>query len=360
MFTCKPDFENAQKRVNLFWNRADTDRPLVSIVFRKPGAAPFPEKQYAAMEDSWLDVEYRAEAMAHHAANTVFYAEAMPVFHPNLGPEVFSAWAGCPMEYSETTTWAVPCISDWAKDGPGAVVDWSHPLFALLEKFTKLLLELGKGRFIIGLTDFHPGGDHIAALRDPEKLATDLLDFPDEVKAKLESSYGEYFPVFDHFVKMIKEYEMPISTWLPLTSETSMYVPSNDFSCMVGTEMFEEFFIDGIIRECRHYGQSIYHLDGPDALRHLDRLLEIKELNAIQWVPGAGREEALRWMDVYKKVLAGGKGINIGNVRPSDLDTLMEHLPAKGVWLSMQGIHDEETAETVMKKIAKWPERTII
>ncbi len=48
--------------------------------------------------------------------------------------------------------------------------------------------------------------------------------------------------------------------------------------------MFEEVFLPGIIEECSFYERTIYHLAGPGALKHLDSLLEIKELDAIQWV----------------------------------------------------------------------------
>jgi hypothetical protein len=48
----------------------------------------------------------------------------------------------------------------------------------------------------------------------------------------------------------------------------------------------------------RHVERTIYHLDGPGALRHLDRLLAIPELDCAQWIQGAdlsavpGREQA--------------------------------------------------------------------
>ena len=357
MFKFKPDYEAAMKRVNLFWEREETDRPLVSIVFRKPCASDFPHKKHASWEDYWLDLDYRVEEMVRTAENHVYYAEAMPVLWPNLGPEIFSAWAGCPYEFGANTTWTKPCIFDWAADSEKAVAAETHSLFKKVERFTEMLLERGKGNFIVGLTDFHPGGDHVAALRDPEVFATDLLEYPGEIKSKLKTSYDEYFPMYDHFVNMIKECGMPVASWLPLPSDTSMYIPSNDFSCMIGKEMFDEFFLDGLIDECRHYKKSIYHLDGPDALRHLDSILGIEELNAVQWVPGAGRDEPLRWMDVYKKILSSGKGLNIGNVSPSDLDALMRELPAKGLWLGMTGINDEEAAKEVMKKISEWPAR---
>jgi len=354
MFTCKPDYEQARDRTDIFWARADTDRPLVRISFGKPNAAGFPGKSYATLEERWLDVQYRSEQMAHWVRNTVFYADAMPVAFPNLGPEILSAWAGCPYHYGESTTWTDPCIFDWERDAHKAVVDWNHPLFKKLEEFTKCLIELGRGNFIAGLTDFHPGGDHVAALRDPQVLATDLIDYPDQVKAKLASSYLEYYPAIDHFTKMIKDAGMPISSWTDITSERTMYIPSNDFSCMVSEAMFAEFFLEGIKDECRHFGNTIYHLDGPDALRHLDALLAIPELDAIQWVPGAGNEGVGHWMDVYKKISKAGKALQVTSVHPNDLPMLMENLPANGLWLCMYGINNESEAEDVMKTIGRW------
>ena len=52
---------------------------------------------------------------------------------------------------------------------------------------------------------------------------------------------------------------------------------------MVSKETFDDLFLPGIRQECRHAEASLYHLDGPNALTHLDSLLEIPELDAIQW-----------------------------------------------------------------------------
>jgi hypothetical protein len=41
------------------------------------------------------------------------------------------------------------------------------------------LFKAGEGHFIVGLTDFHSGGDHLAALRDPANLAIDLIENPE-------------------------------------------------------------------------------------------------------------------------------------------------------------------------------------
>lgn len=350
----KPDMEEAQHRIDLFWEHEDTDRPMTSIVFpRKNGKSVCP-KSYSTQKERWLDIDYRVEQIASEVESYVYYAEAMPVAFPNLGPEILSAWAGCGYEFGETTTWSIPCIKNWDLNGSQAKIDESHPLFHVLVEFTQKLLQRGKDSFITGLTDFHPGGDHLAALRGPEALAMDLIEYPDEVKNKLSESYQQYFAIYDRFVSMILQEGLPISTWCPITSRESMYIPSNDFSCMISQNMFREFFLDGIAMECRHYKHSIYHLDGPNALRHLDDILSISELNAVQWVPGAGNPGVFSWIDVYQKILNAGKSVQVLGVSPSDLDELMELLPAKGVWLCMTGIHNLEEAEAVMKKINHW------
>ena len=352
MYACKPDYEQAQKRMNAFWNHEETDRPLVLMTFPKFKGALFPKKEYPSHEAYWLDVEYRAEEVAHMMDNTFFYADSMPVHSPNLGPEIVSAWAGCPYHFGETTTWTDPCIFDWEKDS--AVIDMNHPLAKKLEEYTRLLLERAKGKFIVGLTDFHPGGDHVAALRDPQTLAMDLLEYPEAVKEKLKSSYREYYVAFDFYVDWLKNEGMPIASWLPITSETSMYIPSNDFSCMISREMFDEFFLEGIIEECRHYKRSVYHLDGPDALRHLDSLLSIPELNAIQWVPGAGNDQCTTWLGLFKQILSAGKSIIVYPQNMDDLRFLMENLPAQGLCIQMWDVENEDNARDIMSLIDKW------
>jgi len=353
MFACKPNYEDAQKRIDAFWHNEDTDRPLVLMAFGKADRKPGPNKKHNSHEAYWLDIEYRVELTKYNMENTIYYADTMPVYMPDLGPEIISAWAGCPYYFGEHTAWTKPCLPDWEDDS--AIIDKNHPLAKKLEAFTSMLLEVAKGNFIVGLTDFHPGGDHVAALRSSEILAMDLLEYPDEVKAKLESSYKEYYAVFDFYVDWLKREGMPIATWLPLTSDTSMYIAGNDFSIMISKDMFDEFFLEGIRGECRHYKKSIYHLDGPGALRHLDSILEIKELNAIQWVPGAGEEQVYSWLDVYKKILSAGKSVMAYPQNVDELKFLMENLPAKGLCLQMWNVENEDNARELMKLISSWP-----
>lgn len=353
MFKYKEDFETVFKRYDAFWEREMIDRPLTSITFSKENVKTIKEKKYASHEEKWMDFEYRTENHVNNIENTVYYADSLPVVFPNLGPEIFSAWCGCGYNFGETTTWSEPCIIDWEKDKDKGKLDKNSRYFKAMERFTRMLLEAGKGKFIVGLTDFHPGGDHLAALRDPQELCIDMLDNIDYVKEKLASSYPEYFECYDYFYKMIKEYDMPASTWFPAIGRGKYYIPSNDFSCMISKSMFDEVFLPGIISECDFLDQSFYHLDGPGALVHLDSLLDIKKLNGVQWVCGASNEGFHKWVNVYRKIQEKKKSMVLYPT-VSELDMIFETLKPEGVWLMMSGIENKEQADYVLKRIERW------
>lgn len=354
-FSLKPDYEKSAERYAAFWNREIIDRPPVSIILPVEKTKPVPVKSYKTLREKWLDIDFRAEVTSIEMSNFNYYADALPIMFPNFGPEIFSVWSGCGYNFGETTTWSEPCIKDWSTDADKATFNREHPLFKLLIDYTNRLLEYGKGNFIVGLTDFHPGGDHLAALRDPQELAFDMYDNVDEVKAKLKSSLKEYFEAYDIFYNILHAAGMPSTSWLKLIDDGKYYIPSNDFACMISKQMFDDVFLPGLIEECDFYNRSIYHLDGPGALKHLDSLLEIKKLDAIQWVPGAGNGGFEDWIHVYKKIQAAGKGIELHTVSLKTLPLVFEHLKPEGVWFSgIEGVNDKETADQVLKRITAW------
>lgn len=354
MFAFKHDYEKTMKRFDALMQCEIYDRPPVNITLEKDGYIPLPKKKYNCWEDMWMDFEFRTEEYIHKFSNTLYIGDSLPIAFPNMGPECFSAWCGCGYNYGERTTWSEPIIRNWETDYDKGKFDWEHPLLKKTIEFTDVLLDASEGRFLVGYTDFHPGGDHIAALREPQDLAMDMIDNVDYVKRKLAESYPDYFKMFDFFYEKLKAAGMPSSTWLPLAFDGKLYVPSNDFSCMISKDTFDDIFLPGLIEECRFFDRSIYHLDGPGALQHLDSLLEIKELNAIQWVCGSGNEGFKRWITVYMKIQQGGKALEIF-LDVSDLDLLFENLKPEGIWIGgISGVDDEETADYVLKRVGQW------
>jgi hypothetical protein len=355
MFSLKPDFEKSRLRYDAFWHRAIFDRPPVDIQFTKPEARPIPVKDYKNWDEKWLDVDFRAEQIAATLEATRFMGDALPIAWPNLGPEIYSAWCGCEYHFTEGSGWSQPLVHDWDGDIAKARLDMGHPLFKLCERFTDNLLELGKGKFLTGLTDFHSGGDHVAALRDPQQLAIDMVESLEHVKTELVRSQMEYFMAYNHFYDKIISGGSFACSWMgSLFGEGKFYIPSNDFSCMISKRMFDEVFLEGIAAECKFLDQSIYHLDGPGALRHLESILQINDLDAVQWVCGAGNEGYRRWVDVYRRIQQAGKALTL-IITLEELPMVFETLQPQGVYfMNIEGIGDEDTASEVIKRIEKW------
>jgi len=353
MLKYKEDYEEVVKRFDAFWEQEIIDRPLTSITLKKEKQIPMKQKTYNTLEDKWMDFEYRAQEYINYFENSVFYADAAPVAFPNLGPEIFSATCGCEYNFGETTTWSEPCILDWEKDYDKGRLNHNSEYFKALEQYTKVLLEVGKDKFIVGLTDFHPGGDHLAALRNPQNLCIDMIENVDYVKEKLAQSYEDYFECFDYFYNITKQDNIPISTWLNALGSKKMYIPSNDFSCMISKKMFDDVFLDGIIKECDFLDQSIYHLDGPGALIHLDSILDIKKLNGLQWVCGASNEGYQKWIKIYQKIQNKKKSLML-YLKPNEIDLVFETLRPEGVWLTIYDVENKEQADYILNRIKRW------
>jgi hypothetical protein len=84
-------------------------------------------------------------------------------------------------------------------------------------------------------------------------------------------------------------------------------------------------------------------------------LLAIPELNAIQWVPGAGNEGFTKWIPVYKRIREAGKSIQVTHIDIDELPVLFENFRPEGIWLSsISGIDSRETAENVLKRVSAW------
>jgi hypothetical protein len=348
-----PDLEQRIARQDAFWDCAVIDRPVVSITAPKAvPERPYPSREHANIRDRWMDVEYQAERAVAYVMNTEYLGDAIPHAMPSLGPEVFSAFFGCELEFGEHTSWSVPCLESW-DDADNVRFSRDNAYWQTTVAMTDAFLEAGRGIFYTGITDLQPGSV-IASLRDPHRLNLDMIDFPDEVR-KLQAYVTDvYIQVYDFFYDKLSAAGQLCCTWAGIVSTERWYVPSVDFSCMISPKMFEETFLPGVVAECRHYNASVYHLDGPGAIQHLDALLDIKELSAIQWVWGAGQGRAIDWMDIYIRCQKAGKGLQIGPVEPDELETLMDTLRPEGVWLGMAGIEDREEAQAVLRRASRW------
>lgn len=348
-----PDWEQRLARQDAFWDCQVLDRPVVQItVPRDPVPCVSPSSHHPSLRDRWFDATFQAEFAAASVSNTEYLGDALPSAWPNLGPEVLAACFGCELEFGEDTSWSVPCLHDWS-DAHHFAFSEENRYWHKIEELTDALLDAGKGRFYTGLSDWQANSELLASLRDPQQLNLDMVDALPEVKRLLPEYNARWTWVVNRSIDRLKSEGQAITSWPGIASTRRWYVAQSDFSCMVSSAMFDDVFLPGVVEQIRSTDCCIYHLDGPGAIRHLDSLLAIPELNAIQWVPGAGKGRTTDWLDLYRRIQAAGKGVQIW-VDMDEIDTVTEALRPEGVWLCVNKVRDRDAGCAILKRIAKW------
>jgi len=350
----KPDFGQCMDRVEAWWDCQVIDRPPVTIHVRPERAArQVPPRRHASLRDRWLDYEYAIEKVAADAANGVFLAETFPRYVPNLGPEVCSTAYGAELKFSEHSSWSVP-VADDIRQVLSMQPDLDSPYWRVIRQATDLSLQRGAGKWITAVTDMHTNGDLLASLRDPQNLCLDYADDLAGVQAACRHVTPHMKVFFDDlYAARIARTGQPCCTWGVAVSRRAMYYVSCDFICMISPAMFAATILPALEWEIAQLGRSIFHLDGPGALKHLDALLATR-LNAVQWTFGAGAGPARRWIDVYRRIQSAGKGMEVQAADMNDARAVMEHVRPEGVWLAVAGSYSRQEAQAFLNETARW------
>jgi 5-methyltetrahydrofolate--homocysteine methyltransferase len=136
-----------------------------------------------------------------------------------------------------------------------------------------------------------------------------------------------------------------------------------DFSAMISPRMFEEFVLPYLWEQCERLDYSVYHLDGVEAIKHLDLILSIPKLTALQWTaganePGAGAAE---WFEIYRRARKAGKSLLLLDVDGKDVPRLVEELGPEGLLIgtaaSSQGACPVREAEELLLAAEVWTKK---
>jgi len=350
----KPDFEEAMQRIEAWFKHEKLDRPPVRFAQHNAeyeGTSTLAGRSWPSLKDRWFDAEYQVDLFLESIRGRTFHGETFPVFWPNLGPNVYAAFHGGELDYGEVTSWIRHCIHDW--DDMGRLsFSADNEYFRGIEELTRIGLEKAPGKFMVGYTDLHGSLDCVADWRDPQLLCLDLLDAPQKVHEMLALANENFLRVFDHYDATLKAHGQLSVTWMAIPSRGKMHIPSCDFTSMISTKDFCEFYLPSMEREVRHMTHNIFHVDGKGMLRHLDLILSIPQIQAIQWVQGVGDDLAImQWLPVIKKIQAAGKGVVV-DLQLDELEPFIAAMKPDGVYLCIPA--EEKDQPAILKRLEKW------
>jgi hypothetical protein len=351
----KPDSDAAMRRIEAWFRGELLDRAPVRFMahnaFLDTGAdlAGLSAEERRAR---WMDPEYQLDRFLSSIEGRRFHAETFPVFWPNLGPDVYAAFYGAPLHFGEVTSWSTPIVRDWG-DLDAVRFDRNNEYFRKIDELTRYALERCAGRFMVGYTDLHPGLDCAAAWRDPQQLCIDMIDHPEQVARLAELAIGDFEAIYDHFDALLKAAGQLSVSWMGIPSFGRMHIPSCDFSNLISPAMFREYGLPILQREVRTMTHNIFHVDGKRVARHLDAILSVPEVHAIQWVQGVGDDQPImQWVPFITRVQARGVPL-IVDLDKVELDEFMAAVPATGIflWIATDG-QEEEIA--IIRRLERW------
>lgn len=350
----KPDFDVCMDRIYAWYNQEIIDR--VPIRFSAHNAEysdsmVLSGHSWNNLKERWWNVDYQIDLFESKLNHSTFNAETFPVFWPNLGPEVFTAFYGAELEYKEVTAYSIPSIKSW-EQLDNIQLDYNSPYFRKLEEMTHAALNRCKGKYMVGYTDIHAGIDCAAAFRDPQQLCLDIMMEPEQVIKLVDISSRDFQAVYNHFDSILKSHNQLSVTWMGIPSFGKIHIPGCDFASMLSPEDFDTFVLPSIKNEIAPMTHNVFHVDGKNVARHLDKLLELPEINAIQWVQGMGLDmPIMQWVPLIKKVQAAGKSLVI-DLKVSELESFMNEISPKGILLCIDT--DTDTQHDIIKRVQKW------
>jgi corrinoid protein of di/trimethylamine methyltransferase len=353
MNTWKSNLEETKKRYVNWWNH----KGIILNMWEhfQEGVTPHADIPAPAaprdLNQKWFDPQWRADYLDWYMAHSCLKADMLPVANTQLGPGSLAAILGGVFEGGEDTIWIHPDPN--FKDD--IVFDPESPNWLLHKELLKACKAKAQGHYYVGMPDLMEGLDIMAALKGTDKVLMDTVTQPEVLEHQMQQITDIYFRVYDELYDIIREGDEMAFCYFSSWAPGKMTKLQSDISTMISVEDYRRFVQPFIRQQCQKIDYTLYHLDGVGAMHHLPALLEIKELNAIQWTPGVGEPQggSPKWYDLYKKILAGGKSIMASWVTLDELRPLLDNIGGDGVHLEMD-FHNEREVEEAMRIIEEY------
>lgn len=338
----KQNWSEARERLLAYWDMQIIDRPCIAVTAPMRPARPIPPA--ADWQEYWTDPDYVAERYDAGYEATYFGGESLPGTSLMVG---YCFGYGAPLHYSQQTVWQDPIIDSWEPE-PSLELredDWAwRRMLAVVQRCA----EVSKGKWMTGWPNVHQPNDHLPLLRGTQRFLMDLIDHPTEVKRSLRKLLDNWYIMYERIADMLNHQEGSsgwLGLWCPWRRSVTL---QSDVSCMLSPAQFEEFVAPELDELCDWLDGCNYHLDGPGALQHLPRLLSMPRIHSIQWTPGSGAESGLAWLELFRRIQEGGKGV-VAFLAYDEVEVAVRELRPEGLFI-ITSAPSPDAADALLEK----------
>ena len=330
------DWARVRENYNKWWNKS-LERPLIKVTIQNDttnynGNIPLLSQSTCHRLDiSPDDVIARINVELERQE---YLGDSFPMVNFDIfGPGVLAAFLGAELNNSTGNVWFHPKSVSELKN-----MHFEYNSNSIWLNRIKDIYRAGEkkwqGNVLMGMPDLGGILDVLAVFRGSDNLLYDLYDEPEEVKRLSKELQTLWLTYYKELEEVLQPINPGYSDWSGLYCSKPSYVVQCDFSYMIGPDMFKEFVAEDLSNLCSSLTHTLYHMDGKGELPHLPQLIEINQLDAIQWCPGDGVPRTMEWMDIYKTIRLSGKNMHILGDE-TDFTAIAKEIGSKGLYLNL-------------------------
>ena len=345
------NWEERKARYEQYWNRQNKT-PILYLTSPSKEQTPIPnfENEY---DDIHFNPAYDARLAREYFKNTYFGGDSYPHVSPSLGPDILSAFLGLKINYNETSAW-VEHKEGSLSQFQDFTIDKNCWHFKKMEEILNYYAEDAKnGDYIVGMVDLNTLLDGVASLIGPAELCYAMIDEPEEVKRVTNEHFEMFKKAYNYYSKIVERYQGGNTNWLSIYSDIPWYYISVDFMVMVSDDFFMEFIDEPLRKMVDFHERVMFHLDGENAVVHLDRILAIENLTGVQVQATPYVQSAELWVPYIQKIQAAGKVVWIEARHKEDVRYLIENCQPEGLFIKAWADTYEEALE-IEKMVADY------
>ena len=321
---------------------------------RNTAKAPQP----ATLEEKWFSSQHVLQTVHAALENCEYLLDAIPTRFINLGPGAMAPMLGGGYRLQPNTVWfdTDPIVSDFG-DAPTLKLNREHIFYKSIKEQIDLLTADSQGAYKVSYTDIGGTLDIAASLRGTQYLLMDLVEYPDEVAAfcqQIDRCFMEYFNEQTLWLK-----DAGYTGWIPLVHNKTWYPMQCDFSAMISPSMFERIVLPSLEFVSSQMGTSVYHLDGPGEIVHLDMILSVPNIHAIQWVPLPAvylekgnyhqKFDDELSLDIYRRVRKAGRKVVLCGVPADQIERIFLEVGSDGIFIFGSNANYQEATDLISK-----------
>jgi hypothetical protein len=353
----KEDLSLALERHRAFWEHEIIDRVCLSVTApAEPRAlVPEPEQEstlYVSDEQFLTDPDYIVRLTNAQMANTYYGGDALP-WASAPGNLLYAAYGG-QASFASRTVWMDPTLTsgdqwaDYRFDPANRFIEYTL-------RITRALAADGVGKYLVASPGVFGPLDAMAQVRGMSDFVMELAlaEYAAPIRHAFRACLAGFKYISEAIYAAATNGQPGHALFGGIWASGRINNWSADFSCIIGPRQIRQWLLPELEAMAGFLEYNMYHLDGPNAARHLPILLEVG-LQGIAYARGAGHT-LVEAMPVYKQIQQAGR-LQTVDCAYDEVEWVLQELDPRGLMIFTHA-PSVEAADALVKNAERWSRR---